>query len=141
MATWFDKLFDEYHGRKQALFAFSRGQVEEEGVTWEEFQRDWASLEAGLHVRKDVVEEFVERAERDREAVRNQLPTLHLEYIGERGLDHHTFRETTTGVYYCDTSYTDLDKIQGEQPDLAVVSPPDWEPSYHVANRYVIEKW
>lgn len=139
MSAWFDELYKEYHERKQAMFAFSIKQIEEEGVTADEFRREWTSYGAGLHLRKDVAGEFLRRFERDSEAAKDELPTLRLKYVGERGMDHHTFRDVATGVYYADTEYTSLDKIEAEQPGLAVVSPPDWEPQYHVENRFVIE--
>lgn len=138
MATWFDVLFKDYHDRKQAMFAFSLDQVEAEGVTREEFRTQWTSYGSGLHLRKDIRAEFLARMERDSEAAKDALPTLHLIYVGERGMDHHTFRERDTGVYYCDTDYTPFDRIQADQPNLAVVEPPHWEPSYHVENRFVI---
>ena len=137
--TWFDDLFKEYHDRKQAIFAFSVDQIVDEGIPIETYRRDWAPFAAGLHLRKDIAREFMQRFTHDMEAAKDALPTLDLVYIGEHGMDHHTFKERTTGVYYADTSYSDLDTIEREQPDLAVVEPPYWEPSYHVENRYTIE--
>lgn len=138
--TWFDELFAEYKGRKQAMFAFSRDQVEEM-VPWEEYQRDWAPAMAGLHLRKDIFKEFYQRMERDSEAAKDALPTLRLEWVGWRGMDHATFRDQETGVYYADTNYCrTIDELIETQPDLAVVSPPYWEPDHHVTNRFEIVK-
>lgn len=138
MSTWFDALFAEYKDRKQAMFAFSRKQVEEV-VPWEEYVRDWRPVSAGLHLRKDILTEFLKRMKDGDTAEKDSLPTLRLEWVGWRGMDHMTFRDIDTGVYYADTQYCDsVDALIAEQPNLAVVEPPHWEPSHHVPNRFEV---
>lgn len=141
MTTWFDALYAEYNEHKQAMFAFSREQVERV-VPFEEFQQNWISVgSAGLYLRKDIAKEFLARAEREDQAEKDSLPTLQLEWVGWRGMDHMTFRDQNTGVYYCDTEYCDsVDDLLEKQPGLAIVSPPYWEPERHVPNRFEIVK-
>lgn len=87
--TWFDLLFDEYKGRGEAMFAFSPQQVEEQGVTWEDFQANWTSLGAGLHVKTTVKVQFLHRMHTDRKAAEAKWPELQVRYVGEVGFSEY----------------------------------------------------
>ncbi|MFB7890368.1 hypothetical protein ACFCZ3_20180 [Cellulosimicrobium cellulans] len=80
--TWFDRLFSEFSDRNEAMFAFSRKQVEEKGVTWDDYQAGWVSVGAGLHVKRTAVDEFLRRMDADHEADQATLPELRVRYTG-----------------------------------------------------------
>jgi hypothetical protein len=79
--SWFDLLYAEYEERGEAMFAFSRKQVEERGVTWDEFQTGWTSVGAGLHVKNTVRVQFAHRMHTDHKAYLASLPELRVEYL------------------------------------------------------------
>lgn len=83
--SWFDLIFDEYKARGEAMFAFSQKQVEEafEGdlaITWEQFQNEWLSYGAGLHVKRSVYKRFIRRMATDLEAWENRQPEVRVQY-------------------------------------------------------------
>lgn len=83
--NWFDLLFDEYKARGEAMFAFSQKQVEEafEGdlaITWEQFQTEWRSYGAGLHVKRSAFLGFVHRMNTDFAAWESKQPEVRVEY-------------------------------------------------------------
>jgi hypothetical protein len=97
MSTWFDILFAEYKDRGEAMFAFSQKQVEEafEGdlaVTWEQFQAEWVSIGAGLHVKRSVRVKFIHRMTMAEREWRKGIPELRVRYIGETMLDYPAYR-------------------------------------------------
>jgi hypothetical protein len=82
---WFSVLFDEYHARGEAMFAFSRKQVEEafEGdlaVTWDQLQSEWRSFDNGLLVKGSVYAAFVERVDADFAAWEARQPEVRVKY-------------------------------------------------------------
>lgn len=82
---WFDRLFTEYKERGEAMFAFSAKQVEEafEGdlaITYEQAQKEWVSLGAGLIVKRTVSAEFNRRMEADFTAWEAGQPTVRVRY-------------------------------------------------------------
>lgn len=83
--SWFDLLYDEYKARGEAMFAFSQKQVEEafEGelaVTWEQFNNEWLSYGAGLHVKRSVYVKFVHRMSTDMAAWESRQPKVRVQY-------------------------------------------------------------
>lgn len=91
--SWFDLLFAEFAGRGEAMFAFSRKQVEDRGVTWDEFQNDWASVGAGLYVKNTARVQFAHRMHTDEKAFLASLPELRVEYLkGTDGWDRPLYR-------------------------------------------------
>ena len=80
--TWFDLLFDEYNGRGEAMFAFSKEQVEGQGVTWEDFQAHWTSVGAGLHVKTSAFKDFAKRMETDQQNHLEAIPELRVKQVG-----------------------------------------------------------
>lgn len=83
--SWFDLLYDEYKARGEAMFAFSQKQVEEafEGdhaVTWEQFQTEWVSYGAGLHIKRSVYVQFRHRMHTDFKAWESQQPEVRVQY-------------------------------------------------------------
>lgn len=93
MTTWFDQLFDEFKARGEAMFAFSRSQVEDQGVSWAELQSEWSSVGgSGLLVKKSARGEFLRRMNADHDAWRAELPELRVRYIGESTLDYPAYR-------------------------------------------------
>ncbi len=83
--TWFDLLYDEYKQRGEAMFAFSQKQVEEyftgeQAVTWEQFQKEWQSYGAGLHIKATAYPEFCRRMKADFEAWESRQPTVTVQY-------------------------------------------------------------
>lgn len=85
-ATWFDLLFEEFKGRGEAMFTFSRKQVEEafegeQAVTWEEFQTDWITYGgSGLQVKRTALDEFHRRVEADLAAWEARQPEVKVRY-------------------------------------------------------------
>jgi hypothetical protein len=84
---WFSLLYDEFHARGEVMFAFSKKQVEEafEGdiaVTYEQVQKEWASLGAGLIVKKAALKEFVTRMRQDEDAWEAKQPMVRVRHIG-----------------------------------------------------------
>jgi hypothetical protein len=99
MATknWFDLLYDEYKARGEAMFAFSRKQIEEafEGdhaVTFEQFQTEWVSYGAGLHVKRSALKEFVRRMKADFEAWESKQPKVTVQYAYTDTWDRPCYR-------------------------------------------------
>jgi hypothetical protein len=86
MSNWFDVLFKEHNERGEAMFAFSRKQVEEafEGdlaVTWEQFQKEWVSVgDSGLHVKRSAHAGFTERIETDFAAWEARQPEVCVQF-------------------------------------------------------------
>jgi len=83
--NWFDLLFDEYNSRGEAMFAFSKTQVEEafEGdlaVTYEQVQQEWISLGAGLIVKRSAAREFSRRMDADFAAWEAGQPAVRVRY-------------------------------------------------------------
>jgi hypothetical protein len=92
--TWFDRLFAEFSGRGEAMFAFSRSQVEEHGVDWDVFQSDaWTARGAGLYVKTSALPEWVRRMEADHAADQATLPQLRVRHIGTDHWDRHLYRD------------------------------------------------
>lgn len=92
--TWFDRLFDEFAARGEAMFAFSRKQVEDKGVDWDVFQSDaWTSRGAGLHVKTSALPAWLERMEADFAAEQATLPELRVRHIGTDYWDRHLYRD------------------------------------------------
>lgn len=84
---WFGLLFEEYTTRGEAMFAFSRKQVEEafEGdlaVTMEQFTAEWVSnvCGAGLHIKRSAYEGFIQRMEDDFKAWESRQPEVCVRY-------------------------------------------------------------
>lgn len=82
---WFDTLFSEYKERGEAMFAFSKEQVEKafEGdlaVTYEQVQTEWVSYGAGLLVKRTAYAEFVRRMNADFEAWEAKQPEVRVQY-------------------------------------------------------------
>lgn len=99
--TWFDLLYDEYHARGEVMWAFSKEQVEAEGVTWEDFQANWTSLGAGLHVKNAVRVKFVHRMQTDRQEAEAKWPELQVRYVGEVGFsDYPAYRVVGPSAEY-----------------------------------------
>jgi len=91
--TWFNRLYAEFEERGEAMFAFSRKQVEDRGVTWEEFQEGWTSVGAGLHVKDTARVQFAHRMHTDEKAYLATLPELQVEYLnGTDGWDRPLYR-------------------------------------------------
>lgn len=83
--NWFDRLFAEYKARGEAMFAFSRKQVEEafEGdlaVTYEQVQAEWVAYSAGLLVKRTALPEFARRMVADFEAWEATQPEVRVKY-------------------------------------------------------------
>lgn len=86
--AWFERLYAEYQERGEVMFAFSKKQVEEafEGdlaVTYEQVQKEWISLGAGLIVKRSAAVEFSRRMDADFAAWEAGQPTVRVKY-------HHT---------------------------------------------------
>lgn len=84
--SWFDLLFDEYKQRGEAMFAFSQKQVEaaftgDQAVTWEQFQTDWVSYGAGLHVKRSAYVKFRWRMVTDFRAWEARQPEVKVRYV------------------------------------------------------------
>lgn len=82
---WFSVLYDEYNARGEAMFAFSRKQVEEafEGdlaITWDQLQSEWKSFDNGLLVKASVYAAFVERMNADFAAWEARQPEVRVQY-------------------------------------------------------------
>lgn len=95
--NWFDLLFDEYHARGEAMFAFSPKQVEEafEGdlaVTYEQAQTEWVNYGAGLLIKRSAYVGFVHRMHTDLAAWEAKQPEVRVQYIGENHYDYPTYR-------------------------------------------------
>jgi len=83
--TWFDLLFEEYHERGEAMFAFSPKQIEEafEGdlaITYEQAQEEWVSHGAGLLVKRTVYVGFLKRMVADFKAWEAKQPLVRVQY-------------------------------------------------------------
>lgn len=96
--TWFDRLFDEFNGRGEAMFAFSKEQVEQQGVTWEDFQAQWTSVGAGLHVKTSAFAEFVRRMETDQQNHLESVPELRVKHIGSDFWDRTVYEVVDEAV-------------------------------------------
>lgn len=97
--TWFDLLFDEYKARGEAMFAFSRKQVEEafEGdlaITWDQLQAEWVSIGAGLLVKRTASVEFRRRMEADMTAWEAQQPEVRVQYAYTDTWDRPCYKVT-----------------------------------------------
>lgn len=82
---WFDALFTEYKERGEAMFAFSKEQVEKafEGdlaVTYEQVQKEWRSPGAGLLIKGTAYAEFVRRMNADFKAWESRQPEVRVQY-------------------------------------------------------------
>lgn len=142
--TWFDQLFKEYHERGEAMFAFSRKQVEEEGVPWDTFQAEWTSIGAGLHVKRDIRAQFINAMTVAEQEWRKGIPELRVRYIGESMLDYPAYRAMhpieSLGVkkdqLLVDIEYRDPNKAAY----LHVVASEEFpEPSHQLDARLVFE--
>lgn len=142
MSTWFDKLFDEFHARGEAIFAFSRKQVEEQGVAWGELTRDWTKFGGGLLVKKSARKEFLRRLDADHAAWRAALPELRVRYAGESMLDYPAYRtlhalealDVEAGQLLVDTDHA----APGEAEYLHTASSEDFpEPGHQLDARIV----
>jgi hypothetical protein len=85
--TWFDRLYREYNERGEAMFAFSKKQVEEafEGdlaVTYEQVQQEWRSYGAGLLVKGTAYVEFLRRMDADFAAWEAGQPLVRVQHVG-----------------------------------------------------------
>lgn len=91
--SWFSLLFGEYSERGEAMFAFSRSQVEEV-VPWETFQREWVSVgDSGLQVKRSVRAEFVRRMDAAFDGWQAGLPELRVRFIGTDHWDRPTYQD------------------------------------------------
>ena len=97
LGTWFDVLFAEYTERGEAMFAFSKKQVEEafEGdlaVTYEQVQTEWTSLGAGLIVKRTAAAEFSQRMDADLAAWEAGQPLVHVQHVGSDYWDRTLYK-------------------------------------------------
>jgi hypothetical protein len=100
--NWFSDVFSEYEQRGEAMFAFSREQVEEKGVTWADFQSDqWCALGAGLHVKRAVRDQFIEQVEAAHQADQAAQPEVRVRYIGTDHWDRPLYK-TDDGRHLAD---------------------------------------
>lgn len=95
--SWFELLYDEYKTRGEVMFAFSQKQVEEafEGdlaVTGEQFQREWVSYGAGLHLKRSIAKEFVRRMKDDLAAWESRQPEVRVQYAYTDTWDRPCYR-------------------------------------------------
>jgi hypothetical protein len=91
--TWFDVVFNEYKKRGEAMFAFSREQVEEQGVQWDDLQREWVSLPAGLLVKRSIRAEFTRRLAAGLDGHLASLPELTVTHIGTDYWDRPVYQD------------------------------------------------
>ena len=103
--NWFDKIYDEFSERNEAMFAFSRNQVEERGVDFDDFQRDWTSLGAGLHVKTSAVKEFTRRCDAALEEDQESLPVVEVTYVGTRFWPEYPAFRDDSGRILVDVEY------------------------------------
>jgi len=99
--SWFDEVFSEFNQRGEAIFAFSRKQVEEQGVTWDDFQSGWISTGAGLHLKRTAVAAFNERASAAHQADQAAQPEVRVRYIGTDHWDRPLYK-TDAGRHLAD---------------------------------------
>lgn len=95
--SWFDLLYDEFKDRGECMFAFSRKQIEEafEGdlaVTWDQYQTEWVSYGAGLHVKRSVLKEFMRRMTADFAAWESKQPEVKVQYAYTDTWDRPCYR-------------------------------------------------
>ena len=85
MSDWFDTLYTEYNERGEAMFAFSKEQIEKafEGdlaVTYEQVQQEWVGYGAGLLVKRTAYVGFVKRMASDFAAWEANQPLVRVQY-------------------------------------------------------------
>jgi hypothetical protein len=92
--SWFDVIFTEYQARGEAMFAFSRDQVERQGPTWDVFQREWVTVgDAGLHVKRSIRDEFLRRLQTGLDDHLASLPELAVTHIGTDYWDRPVYQD------------------------------------------------
>lgn len=97
--TWFDLLYDEFHKRGDAMFAFSREQVEDEGVNWDDFNsKNWFTWGAGLHVKRTALVEFSHRFKTDHAAYLASLKELRVKRVGTDYWDRYVYEVVDASV-------------------------------------------
>jgi hypothetical protein len=95
--SWFDRLFDEFKQRGEAMFAFSEKQVEEAfdgdlAITWEQFKKEWVSVGAGLHVKRSAYVGFRHRMVTDFKAWEARQPEVVVQYVYTDTWDRPCYR-------------------------------------------------
>lgn len=144
MSNWFDRLFNEYSGRGEAMFAFSRSQVEDAGVPWNTFQAEWSGIGAGLHVKSAIRDQFLADMTAAEQEWRAGIPELRVRYVGETILDYPAYRamhpieslRVKEGQLLVDIEYGK----PNEAAYLHVVASEEFpEPSHQVDARLVFE--
>lgn len=142
---WFDQIYQEYNHQKQAFFAFSLDQVQAEGVSPEEFAREWTRVgNSALHLKKTIAEEFLQRMKQAHDAWQASLPELRVHYVEESVLDYPAYRaihaldeiDVASGQYLVDIEYNP----PGEATKLYTATSEEFpEPGHPLAARIVYE--